>query len=571
MVVTSLLDALGVASIMPFIAILTNPSIITENIYLSKIYSFVGATDLKTFLFGLGFSIFFLMSITLSLKAICLYCMIKFVRMLEHSLSTKLITSYLRQDYFWFLTKHSGDLSKSVISEVSQVTGNGIMPVMQMISSGSVILAMTTLTLIADPFLAFNIAAGLALIYLILYFTVNKKLIQIGEERLKFNELRFKTLSEVFGGIKEVKVSGLEDIYIQKYKHPSKLFANIDALAPVIAQLPRFLLEMVAFGSLLLVTLFFLSKENGISSVLPLISLFAFAGYRLMPAMQQFYSYSTMLRYAGPSIDSLCDDLAMGYENLDQTFSKPSLKFNKDIQLKNICFSYNSSSRRTLSNINLEIIKNSLVGFVGPTGSGKTTIVDIILRLLKPDSGTFLIDGEPVDDTYNKSWQKLVGYVPQNIFLTDDTITANIALGCSPDEINFDKVREAAKTANIDEFILNELPLGYETFVGERGIRISGGQRQRIGIARSLYNSPKLLIFDEATSALDNLTEKAVMKSLRSIQNETTIILIAHRLSTVESCDNIYFFNNGHIEANGRFDQLLKTSKTFREMVVNPN
>ena len=228
---------------------------------------------------------------------------------------------------------------------------------MQMISGGSVILAISSLILIVDPKLALMVGSGLAIIYLILYFTVNKKLKLIGKERIKFNEMRFKTLGEVFGGIKEVKVNGLEDIYVEKYKQPSKLFAKVDSLAPVIAQLPRFLLEMVAFGSLLLVTLFFLSKDSSINSVLPVISLFAFAGYRLMPAMQQFYSYSTMLRYAGSAIESLCDDLTINHNKMNQSITKPLVNFEKNIHLKNVSFSYSNSSKSILSNINLDIKK----------------------------------------------------------------------------------------------------------------------------------------------------------------------------------------------------------------------
>jgi len=570
MVFTALVDAGGVASILPFMAVLSNPSIIETNFYLSELFLFSGLSSEKSFLLLLGLAVFILMVLALTLKAVTLYSTLRYVRLLEHSLSSKLIDQYLRQPYCWFFTRNSSDLSKSIVSEASQVVGNAVMPVMQMFSHGSVVIAMTVLIMIVNFQLALQVGGALIAVYLVLYFSVNRKLTTIGQSRLKFNESRFKTLTEAFGGIKEIKVVGFEEIYIQGFRAVSKSFAKIEALAPVIAQLPRYLLEIVAFGSLLLVTLFFLSETNDIQDMIPVLSLFAFAGYRLMPAMQQFYSYSTMLRYARPAVDAMFDELLVHCKTDSSDSTKPAVSFNKSIELTNISYSYDDS-KKTIEDVNLSIGKNSLVGFVGSTGSGKTTLVDIILRLIDADSGSFLIDGIPVSDTNKKSLQKMIGYVPQSIFLSDNTIAKNIAFGCAEEEIHYEQLKKASSVANIHDFIESELPLGYDTIIGERGIRLSGGQRQRLGIARALYRNPELLVFDEATSALDNLTEKKVINSLQDIGNKMTIIMIAHRLSTVKLCDQIHVFKNGKIVSSGNYNYLIENCPYFQAISLGSN
>jgi ABC-type multidrug transport system fused ATPase/permease subunit len=306
--------------------------------------------------------------------------------------------------------------------------------------------------------------------------------------------------------------------------------------------------------------------QNGsFIDAIPIITLYAFAGYRLMPSFQQIYSSIAILRYAGPALDSLYDDmkrlkpLVAKYENIQE-----DVKFNENISLNDINFQYPNASRTSLKKINFSISARTTVGLVGPTGSGKTTLVDLILCLLEAQNGTLKVDGRIINKKNIKAWQNLIGYVPQNIYLTDDTITANIALGVDPMNIDHKEIVRAAKNASIHDFVINELPKKYETTVGERGIRLSGGQRQRIGIARALYRRPQLLILDEATSALDNLTEKIVMEAVQNIGKNITIIIIAHRLSTVRECDKIYLLENGQIKSQGRFEELIESDKNFK-------
>jgi ABC-type multidrug transport system fused ATPase/permease subunit len=309
-----------------------------------------------------------------------------------------------------------------------------------------------------------------------------------------------------------------------------------------------------------------MSRNAVFLDVLPIISLYAFAGYRLMPSIQQIYVSISQLRYIGSSLDSLYEDLKIiSLTNFDK--NTKALSFKQNISLNNLSFSYPDSNREDLKNINLKIPANTTVGIVGSTGSGKTTLVDVILGLFDAKVGSLQVDDQIININNKRSWQKCIGYVPQQIFLADDTIEANIAFGTKYENIDIQKIKKVSKIANLHEFIVNELPLKYKTTVGERGIRLSGGQRQRIGIARALYQSPKLLILDEATNALDNLTEQVVMEAVHNVGKKITIILVAHRLSTVKKCDTIFLIEKGELKGQGNFEKLISTSKQFKESV----
>jgi ABC-type multidrug transport system fused ATPase/permease subunit len=563
------LDMLGVASILPFMAVLANPELVQTNAVLNITFtasSYIGIHTTEQFLFALGVLVFVLLVTSLAFKALTTYAQTRFALMREYSIGKRLVEGYLHQPYSWFLNRHSADLGKTILSEVSTVINNGMVPLMTLMAQSTVALALLILLLIVDPLLALSVGVVLGLAYAGIFAVMSGWLKRLGQVRIKANRERFTAVSEAFGAAKEVKVGGLEEAYIQRFAAPAKSYAQCEASARVISQLPRYALEAIAFGGMLLVMLYLIAKSSSFASALPIIALYAFAGYRLMPALQQIYGAFTQLRFAGPALAALNQDIiSLQATEAHDGHIKP-LPLNQAITLNQVSYRYPNAPQPALKGIDLTIPAHSTVGFVGATGSGKTTTVDVILGLLEPQEGALKIDGRPITAANRCQWQRAIGYVPQHIYLADDSVAANIAFGVNTKDIDLQAVEHAAKIANLHDFVINDLPQGYATTVGERGVRLSGGQRQRIGIARALYHNPQVLILDEATSALDNLTEQAVMEAVNNLGHDITIILIAHRLSTVRQCDQIYLLERGEVKANGTYVQLTASSQQFAAM-----
>ena len=569
-VIMAILEMVNVASILPFMAVLTNPDLIETNHMLNSMFQFsniLGVENNQQFLFALGVLVFALLITSLTFKALTTYAQVWFVQMRQYSVSKRLIEGYLNQPYSWFLNRHSADLGKNILSEVGQVIG-GMSSLIDIIAKSMVTIALIILLIVIDPKLALIVGLFLGGAYFLIFYFVRKYLDRLGRKRLFNNELRFKSVVEAFGAAKEIKVGGLEQTYIKNFSNSSLTLARVITSATVVSQLPRFIFEAVAFGGILLIILYVMAQTNSFNKALPIISLYVFAGYRLLPALQQIYGSFTAVTFVGPSLNKLHQDL----ENIKPfkvNENHDFLNFDKKIELKNIDYNYPNSSRTALKNISLEIPVNSTIGLVGATGSGKTTTVDVILGLLESHKGTLEVDGNVITKQNVRSWQRTIGYVPQHIFLSDDSVAANIAFGVEPKDINLVAVEKAAKIANLHKFVVEELTQKYQTTIGERGVRLSGGQRQRIGIARALYHNPKILILDEATSALDSNTEKAVMDAVNNLSKNITIILIAHRLSTVKKCDMIYLLDKGQLKDKGTFEELIKVNEQFRDSAKN--
>lgn len=567
-VIMAALDVVGVASIMPFMAVVSNPEIIKTNAMLAISYSLLGFQNPADFMLFLGIVVIVTLVLSLTFKAITTYAQLRFSLMREYTIGKRLIESYLNQPYTWFLNKHSANLGNTILTEVNQVMGSAMAPMMNVIAQGLLSLALLALLITMNPMLALIVGAVLGITYAIIYFAMRNPLFRIGLDRVKASEERYKAVNEAFSGIKEIKIGGLESRYVDRFAKPAELFAKSHALIQVIVQIPRFAVEAVAFGGMLMVVLYLMSVNGDFVSGLPIVALYSLAGYRLMPALQFTYASVVQLRSASKALDLLFNDVknlpSFSLKNQDDQ----ALFIYDKVVLKSIDFTYPFAEKPSLKNINLEIKKNHIIGLVGASGGGKTTIVDIILGLLEPDSGTISVDDTEINSSNQHRWQKSIGYVPQHIFLTDDTVAGNIAFGIEPDKIDMAAVEVAARIANLHDFVLKELPLGYNTAVGERGVRLSGGQRQRIGIARALYHNPQLLILDEATSALDSITEQAVMEAVNNLGGNVTIIIIAHRLTTVRACDQIYMMQEGQIIANGTFDELLKFNQSFRGLAA---
>ena len=566
-IVMAFLDMMGVASIMPFMAVLAKPELVELNPILSQFYALLGLSNKNEFLFILGVAVFVMLILSIGFKAFTMWMLLRFSRLLEYSIAKRFVDLYLRQSYDWYLNRHSADLGKTVLNEVGQVVGGAIMPLMELIAQGCVATALILLLLVVDPILACIGGLGMGLLYGLIYAFIRRRLTHYGEQRRVSNQQRFQILSEVFGGIKDVKVAGLEKLYLNRFEGPAYRFAIAQGQAQTASQLPRYAMEVIAFGGILGVTLFLMHTTGSLQNSLPVLALYALAGYRLMPSMQALFVNFAALRFGASTLMHLHGELLALEKTPARTTSSRAVSLKGCVSLENISYQYPAASAPTLRSLNLRIDAKTTVGLVGTTGSGKTTTVDVILGLLKPQAGQLKIDDTVIEDENRISWQASIGYVPQHIFLSDDTVAANIAFGLPPEQIDWVAVERAAKIANLHDFVVGSLPHGYATSVGERGVRLSGGQRQRIGIARALYRQPQLLILDEATSALDNVTELAVMEAVHNLGSQITIILIAHRLSTVKECDRIYMLDHGRVLAAGTYNELLNNNNTFRNMV----
>jgi len=494
--------------------------------------------------------------------------------MRRHSIGLRLLDTYLSKPYEFYLTRNSSDMSKTILSEVDQVVGSVFRPVFNMVSYSLVLVAITVMLFIVNPWLALSTAFLFGIIYLVIYFLLRKKMFNLGNYRVEANKKRFLTTGQVLSGIKVIKLLGREKIYLNRFELPSKQFSVAQSTYQTLTQVPSFFVEALVFGAMLLLTIYLVFEAGGVDeealgSVLPILGLYLFAAMRIRPAVHNIYRGFASLRFGKAAIDNLYDDLVFYNSSsaIKKVSAKKKLNIKKNIHFNNISYTYPGSKKPAIVDINFRFDAGESVGIVGNTGAGKTTLVDILLALLIPSKGSIEVDGISICDKTVKEWQTSLGYVPQEIFLADTSIRENIALGVPLSEIKQSKIEFCAKLAQIDQFINNELPLKYETMVGERGVRLSGGQRQRIGIARALYHDPDILVFDEATSALDTLTEKSVISAIQSLKTQKTTIIIAHRLSTVMDCDKILFLDKGRIRSIGSYEELANTDELFKKMI----
>ena len=566
--VMSLLEVAGVASIIPFLAVLSDPQMIHETPYLQVAYDGLGFQSDRAFLLFLGGIVFGVVVFGLAFKAVTLYALTRFSMLRIYSISTRLFGVYLSQPYVWFLSRHSADLSKTILSEVGQVIGKSVLPALTLLAHITVVIALAVLLFLMDPVVVTVVVAVLVGSYGLIYFGIRRLLTRIGEQRVHANRERYQSANEAMGGIKDIKMLGLEDAYFRRFRQPAAIFARVEALAAILGEIPRYVLEAVAFGGMLIILLVLLARADGrLEEVIPLLGVFAFAGMRMFPAMQKVYFSFTQLRFGGYALDALHREL---------TESRPAhplpaqpgeaLDLTQCLELEDVHYSYPGAEKPALNGLEIRINAFTTVGIVGGSGAGKTTAVDVILGLLSPQQGVLRVDGAVITEQNRRAWQRSIGYVPQHIFLSDDTIAANIAFGVPRNRIDRDAVKHAARLSELDRFVMEELPQGYETKVGERGVRLSGGQRQRIGITRALYYDPSVLVFDEATSALDNLTERAVMDAVHNLTGAKTVIMIAHRLTTVQGCTEIILMEEGQVVARGSYAELIEGSEAFRKL-----
>ena len=551
MILMAFFEVLGIGSIMPFLSVLGSPDTIESNEYLSYIYNFFGFDSKNSFLLFLGFFALVMLIISAVFRSLAVFATSRFSNMRRHSISKQLFSKYLHQSYSFFLSRNSSEMSKTILSEVDIFIDQVMQPSLQLVTYVVVTIALTSFLILIDPILALILFALFGVFYVVIYLTIRKYLSKIGLDLQESNQKRFKIISETIGGIKDLKILGRESVYLSNFDNPSEIFSSCHATSQTLAQVPQYIIEVIAFGSLLVMSMYtIVSNEVDLGIMLPILGLYALGALKLKPSIQQIYSAVSSLRFGKPAIEIILNDLQQKSEQeicISNDFKRLSLQ--KELKLKNITFNYPSKEVSALKDISTDIKVNSTVGIIGTTGAGKSTLVDIILGLLTPTIGNIEVDGYVLNSTNIRQWQNSIGYVPQSIFLADDTIASNIAFGVDKEHIDMAQVKSVSQMAQVDEFVV-ELEKEYDTIIGERGVRLSGGQRQRLGIARALYHNPELLVLDEATSALDNQTEAEVMKAINNMSGRKTIIMIAHRLSTVEKCDKIIKLEQGRIIDN---------------------
>jgi ABC-type multidrug transport system fused ATPase/permease subunit len=551
-----LANMVGVAAIIPFLAVLAKPEVVESDPWLAKAYELIGFGDPETFLLMLGIVVFTAFLGSIAVKTLATYAMTRFALMRTYSLAVRVLRG-----------RHNADLVKMTLGEAAQVVNGVLVPLLQLIAHASIALSMVLLMVLVNPLASGIMAVGVGGLYAVVYLLVRRRLASIGHQRFAANQSRFRIAQEALLGAKEVKVLGLEETFLGRFRRPALTFARMTATANVLGELPRHLLEGAAFGSMMAVVLVLMAIEGDFATILPVIGLYAVAGSRLLPAMQQIYRNLGQLRFNQRALGALYDDLIEAERNPPLPMPPEPLHMHRRLELREVFYAYPNSERPALHGLTLEIRANSTVGIVGGTGAGKTTAMDVILGLLPPQRGALMVDGREIaGEAALRAWRRSLGYVPQSIFLIDDDVAANIAFGIAREEIDHAAVERAARMAEMHRFVTEELPHGYATKVGDRGVRLSGGQRQRIGIARALYHDPDMLILDEATSALDNLTERAVMDAVAQLGGAKTIVMVAHRLSTVRACDEIFLLEHGRLAARGTYDELVEQSDVFREM-----
>jgi ABC-type multidrug transport system fused ATPase/permease subunit len=543
-------EVLGTASIMPFIALLQNPGLVDTNPLLAKAYALWGGGPRNEFFFLVGLVVVALTLLALTATATANWFLTRLPYLWGHSLSARLLRTYLAQDYIFFLGRNSSELQKNVLDQIQQLVLLGALPMMQLLGRAIVAAFFIVLLLLVDPVLLIVVGGIIGGIYLVVFFCVQRWLLRMGKMSVDLNAKRYQVLTEAFGGILEIKLFSEERKFVDTFETSSRRFATLQANLLITGLLPRYFLEGFALGTVLVIVLYYLRFGYEIEPLLPIMALYAIAGFRLLPAFQMIFIGLTKVRFAQTALDAIAADLT----SLDVRChdfahpAEPTPRLTKSIALRGVHFAYPGSEHAALRDVNISIRAGEIVGIVGETGSGKSTLVALLTGLARADRGSLEIDGVPlVNDADLLGWRKSIGYVPQHIFLLDDTVAANIAFGLREDGIDQAQVQRVAKIAQIDT-VIHSLPKSYDSPVGERGSRFSGGERQRLGLARALYRNPTVLILDEATSALDESTERAVVSAITDLAPRVTVVMIAHRLSTLKNCNRVYRIIGGMIE-----------------------
>ena len=553
MLLAAAVEVVGVAAVIPFLSVLADPGSLPA---LPLIGPLVVASEIDDVGVLVRLTGLLLAAVILVANIVIIvkqYWLLRFSWSLNHTLSTRLLRHYLRQAYVFTLTRNTGAMTNKLIVEVRQVVELGLRSALEIVVRVAMIAALVGFLIALDPQMAVVVFVALGVVYGAIYQVTKGILQRLGRETVMAGAFRVKAINEALGGFKELKVAGREASALRAYEEPSRRFGDLQATIGAISTLPRYALEALAIGGMVLIATLMAGRDGSFAATLPLLGAYAFAGMRLLPSIQSLFLSLARIRSVTGALEAVEADFleAAAAEGALEAPATPP-PFETAIELRGVGFTYPATDHPVLQGIDIEIPRGHSIALVGRTGSGKTTLVDVVLGLLEADVGDILLDGVPIVAEHRRAYRRLFGYVPQNIFLKDDTIARNVAFGVTEEEIDHEAVRTACELAQIADFVEQELPAGYATVVGERGVRLSGGQRQRIGIARALYHRPQILVFDEATSALDVHTERHVYAALAALAKTHTIITVAHRLETVTNRDHVVVLERGRIIDQGR-------------------
>jgi ABC-type bacteriocin/lantibiotic exporter with double-glycine peptidase domain len=556
MLIASFAEVISIGAIFPFLGALTAPEVLFNHWLSKPLNNFLKINNPQDLLlpFTLIFVIFVIISATL--RVLLLWLQSRLGHAIGTDFSIEIYKRTLYQPYQTHLARNSSEVISGISGKVNQLVYQGILPLLMIASSLLMLMIIIVSLLFIDPLIAIITFGGFGGIYYLVIFFTRKRLFTNSQRISLSSNQAIKILQEGLGGIRDVLIDGTQKIYCTAYYEADVSLRRAQAYNQIISGVPRFFIEALGISLIAILAYGITQREQGFAQAVPILGALALGAQRLLPVMQQLYSSWSSLKGAQASINDALELINQPLPNfLNAPASKP-IEFNKSIRINNVNFNYDEQSRNVLNNISLEIKKGSRVGFIGTTGSGKSTLLDIIMGLLPPTAGTLEVDGHPITIENCRSWQVHVAHVPQTIFLADISIAENIAFGIPFDAIDFDRVRIVAEKAQIAKTI-ESWERQYQTLVGEKGIRLSGGERQRIGIARALYKRADVIIFDEATSALDNETEALVMDAINTIDDDITVLMVAHRLSTLKNCNIIYKLQNAKAVKIGTVTQTI--------------
>lgn len=538
-IIISLSEVVGLSTIVPFMAIVTNQNIIFENKYLKLIYNFFNFENTKNFIFYFGITIVIIFLIKNILNIFFNYILVSFSRNSYYQFTCKLMDNYLKYPYQNFIKKNSNDLMKNITTEANLLVIL-IQNFLMMLSEVCVVFFIYLVMLYVNLKITLFVSIFMGINILLIKYLILNKTKKWGVERSKAIEEYYQIIGSTFGNYKFIKLQSNDEKIMNNFQNSCNKYIKVDKKYMSSQPVPRLILEFLGFSIVVVLIIFsvMIYDENGLAKIMPVISIFFIGLYRILPSVNRIIMYYQTILFYRKSLDTVVEELESEIENIENN----SIEFNKKIELKNISFEF-EEGKEVLKNINLNIFKGEKVAFVGESGSGKTTLVDLITGLYKPKNGSIYLDNIKLEDKNIGYWRQSIGYIPQEVYLFDGTIADNVVFNR---EYNEEKLVESLRKARIWEFLKKKE--GIKTIVGDRGIMLSGGQKQRIAIARALYDDPEVLVLDEATSALDNETEEEIMKEIYDVSKGRILIIVAHRLTTLKDCDRIFVINNGEVE-----------------------